>query len=137
MRVSKTTKRPHGVPRSTWYCRLKGRPSIPQSAEQRRYLTKEEEQSLAVKVLELLSNGTRPNGDEFRNLAFEIKRRRLSTILPRAATDQTRPPGVNWRIGFYTRHPQVEAEMAISLGWVREISRSYSEHEDLRWYEDK
>lgn len=112
------------IPPTTLWYRKNGRRTKEQAAQDQRYLTGDEERVLFSEIAQTLATGLSVRGDQVRNLAFQIKRRRLDNIYQRVDIRKIRPPGKNWGGIFLERHHRgLQIERAVGLGWQRETIR--------------
>jgi hypothetical protein len=100
------------IPYTTQWYRANGRPSIQDRAKRQQYLTPSEEELLVRCLVQMSHKGFTVPKKHLRSLAHSIARRRSSKFRTSATKNTGHPPGANWYLGLFKRHPELEASMA-------------------------
>jgi len=100
------------IPYTTQWYRANGRPSIQDRAKRQQYLTPSEEELLVRCLVQMSHKGFTVPKKHLRSLAHSIARRRSSKFRTSATKNTGHPPGANWYLGLFKRHPGLEASMA-------------------------
>jgi hypothetical protein len=98
------------IPYTTQWHRANGRPSIQDRAKRQQYLTPSEEELLVRCLVQMSHKGFTVPKKHLRS--HSIARRRSSKFRTSATKNTGHPPGTNWYLGLFKRHPGLEASMA-------------------------
>jgi hypothetical protein len=108
------------VSATTAWRRKRGLPTKEDQSADQRYITIEENQILLDSVARLYDEGMTSIAARVRNLAFEIKHRRLRDLNQHQEAQQLRPPGKNWANAFLEYHKEeLQIEKPKNCSWQR------------------
>ena len=113
------------IPITTLWRRDQGKPSKRDKAAKQQYLTPQEEKALLQYVLRAYENGRPFPTRALRSFAQVIVRQRPSTSQTPAIDCDVRPPGKNWPLGFYKRHPELKSKRMRALDLRRHDHHIY------------